>query len=76
MASFTHIFFHQHLCQVLSTKQGDTAPTDAKGGYGPTEREPRMCPLEQGRAECIARLSKNLGMYSRIEQEPWGVFPD
>ena len=39
------------------------------GGYGPIEREPRMCPLEQGRTlggGCIPELSENLG----------GVFPD
>ena len=42
---------------------------DQRGGLGPTEREPRMCPLEQGRtSECIPGLSKNLGMYSRIER--------
>ena len=27
---------------------GDMALTDAKGGYGPNRRKPRICPLEQG----------------------------
>ena len=39
------------------------------GGWGRTERKPRMCPLEQGRtSECTPGLSKNLGVYSRSER--------
>ena len=39
------------------------------GEPGRIRREPHMCSDEQGRtSECIPRLSKNLGMHSRIER--------
>ena len=47
------IAWDEHFPQIAnrpcSIVQGDMALTDANPAFGPTERKPRMCPLEQGR---------------------------
>ena len=55
--------------------KGDMALTDAKGGYGPNRRKPRMCPLETklgawtrcwGVGRGVGGLDKHSGAWIRI----------